>query len=212
MTYNTIGICSANVERSGLFEASTNYELNERGINDIVATSAGINVEKILTNTSALPIQVKILGAGLKYGVVRPEIKNQVEKVVSQGTEQEHTDKIRALYAEVRPLVHGYLLAFRNQALTEVGITNFPAPYKPFDPTAGHDLVLPMTAGGVKKVATRFDTAGLEKPTIQTYGSFVGVEELVDDVKSGLDGARRKLTYFMDTRKKAVDNLLELRG
>ncbi len=212
MTYNTIGVCSANVERSGLFEAVMKYELNQQRIEGIEVTSAGINVEKILANTAPLPILIETLAAGLKYGVVRPEIRDAVDRVIRKRTVQEHTDEVRHLYSEIRPLVHGYILAFRNQALAETGITIFPTPYKRFDPAAGHDLVLPVAEKDVMKLEARYADAGMEKPRIQTYGSFVNVAELVDDIQSGLSGARKKLEYFMDTRKIAVGKLLELRG
>lgn len=199
-----VGVCSANVERSGIFEAVMKHELSGRS--DIVVSSAGINVEKILTNTSPLHIQIKILSAGLKYGLVRDEIKEEVEKTVSVGNEQEHTDKIRALYGQVRPLVHGYLLALRNQALKEVGINEFPAPYTPFKPENGFDLVLPMAEKDIDKVSSRYD---IEKPVIRTYGDLAGIDQLVDDVSGGLEGARRKVEYFMDTRKTAIERMKE---
>lgn len=209
MTYTTIGVCSANVERSGLFEAVMKYELNQQGVKGIEVTSAGINVEHILANTAPPPIQIATLAAGLKYGLVRPEIREAVDRVIQQGTP---TDEMGYLYGEMRLLVHGYILALRNQALTEAGITILPVPYKRFDPAVGYDLVLPMAEKDVVKLEARYADAGMEKPRIQTYGSFVNVAELVDDLQSGLPGARRKLEYFMDTRIVAVGKLLELRG
>ena len=85
---NVIGICSANVERSGVFEAVMNYEMQQQGLEGLTVTSAGINVEKILTNTSPLKIQVKILQAGMHYRLVRDEIRDEVEAVIAKGTDQ----------------------------------------------------------------------------------------------------------------------------
>jgi hypothetical protein len=206
-----VGVCSANVERSATFDAVINDELAKQKIIAIDVSSAGINVEKILANTSALKIQINILNAGLHYGLVRNEIRKQVEAVVEKGEKQEHTDEIRALYAQIRPLVHGYNLALRNLALQEAGISNFPAPYTKFEPGKGFDLVLPMAEKDIGKVAERYEKLNMQQPRIMTYGVLVGVNEKVDNVGGGLQGARNTVQYFMDTRKFAVSKMLELR-
>ena len=209
MKTKIIGLCSANIERSASFDTAVNYELREQKNKVLEVSSAGLNVEKILASTSPLRIQVKILNAGLHYGLVRDEIKEQVEAVVSRGFEQEHTDEIRGLYAQVRPLVHGYNLALRNQAFAEEGITDFPTPYGVFDPSKNFNLVLPMAEKDISKVVAKYETTGIQQPTTMTYGELVGVEQLVDNVSGGLEGARHKVQYFMDTRKKAVEKMMK---
>ncbi len=204
-----IGICSANVQRSGTFEAVMEYERRAQVLEDLVITSAGINVEKILTNTSPLKIQINILRAGLHYGLVRDEIRQTVKSVVEKGYDQEHTDQIRALYAEVRPLVHGACIAYRNQALQEAGITDFPPPYTKFDPKQDYNLVLPMDSKDTEKVEAKYSGGSGKKAAILSYGQLLGIEDLADNMAGGLEGARRTVTYFMDTRRKAIEKMRE---
>jgi len=205
-----VGTCSANVERSATFWAVTNQEVQNQQLEQLLGiNSAGMVVEKILANQSPLHIQIKILRAGLHYRLIRDEIRTQVEQVVERGVEQEHTDNIRVLYGEIRPLVHGLNIGFRNQALSEAGITVFPPPYTPFDVKQGFNLVLPMAKKDIVKVEARYQSADMSPPTIQTYGSLVGVEQLVDNVKGGLEGARERVAYFMDTRKIGIERMME---
>ncbi|MBS3128263.1 hypothetical protein J4410_03900 [Candidatus Woesearchaeota archaeon] len=210
MKSKTIGLCVGNIQRSATFEAVMNHALQEQGIQDMEITSGGILVEKILSNQTPLHVQIRMLEAGLRYGLVRPALEERVREIVARGTEQEHTNEIRVLYGEVRPLVHGYNLNFRNQALSEVGITSFPKPYKPFDPKLGWDLILPMVERDVGKVEQRYHDARLTVPILQTYGSLVGREELPDRIHSELTGAREVVTYFMDTRRKAIERIREV--
>lgn len=205
----TIGICSANIQRSGTFEAVLDYERQAQRLDDLMISSAGINVETILANTAPLKIQLNILIAGLYYGLVRAEIRNAVRSIVEHGYDQEHTDQIRDLYAEIRPLVHGVCLAFRNQALQEAGITNFPLPYSRFDPKQNYGLILPMDLKDTEKILLRYKGLDLQKPKVVSYGRFVGIDDLVDDVVGGLAGARKTVQYFMDTRKTAIQKMIE---
>src|SRR3989344_403821 len=207
---NIVGLCAGNIQRSATFDAVINYELEYQRITDLNVSSAGINVEKILTNETPLDTQVNMLKAGLHYGLVRYEIKREVEKVVSNGLEQEHTDNIKALYGEIRPLVHGYNLQFRNQALAEAGITNFPPPYTPLNPAKDFKLVLPMVGKHIPKIEARYNEKGITKPVIMTYGSLVGIDDLADNLQGGLAGAQVNVKYFMDTRKRAVEKMQEL--
>ncbi len=190
--------------RSATFDAVINHELEAQGITSLDVSSAGLLVEKILANQSPLRVQLKILRAGLAYGLVRDDIRGTVEDVVARGEDQEHTDEIRALYGQVRPMVHGYNIALRNQALAEAGVQRFPAPYTPLDTTRPVDLVVPMVERDVAKVHARFEG---KAPRVQTYASLVGTDELVDKIDLGLEGVRGIVEYFMDTRKQAVDAL-----
>ena len=139
MVKKVVGVCSANVQRSAIYEAVVKDEVRRRGLTGILEiSSAGLNVKKILTNRSSPHIQLRILEAGLEYGLVRNEINAEVERVVANGLKKDNEDQIRALYGEIRPLVHGYILAMRNEALRERGIHIFPTPYTPFPIVSMH--------------------------------------------------------------------------
>lgn len=205
-----IGLCSANVERSRAFQAVMEYEAEVQKLNMIQVYSAGLNVEKIIAAQSPLRIQVNILKGGLDYGIVREEIKNEVVKIVEKGIEQEHTDKIKALYAEVRPFVHDINTRHVNQALLEAGIDikYISSPFKTFQPQIGFDLVLPMAEKDIAKVVAKYESMNLIQPTTMAYGTLVEKGDLQDkNMASGLSGAREKVAYFMDTRKKALEEM-----
>ena len=207
-----VGVCTANVGRSPVLEAVLRYELQTRGIEQVDVRSAGTNVENILKNTVSLARELRIFDAGLHHGLVRTEIRKKIEDVLARGPEQENTDDIRALYAEVRPLVHGYLVAMRNQALREAGLSHFPAPYTPFQPATDITLFLPVNKAEGQKIGDAYKRKGIPTPVITTYGTFVGVEDLEDNIKGGLEEARRVVAYFMDTRKKAIDIIVDTYG
>ncbi len=207
-----VGVCTANVGRSPILESVLRHELEERGVGHITVSSAGTNVENILKNTVSVARELRIFDAGMHYGLVRTEIKQKVTDLLAKGPEQENTDEIRALYAEVRPLVHGHLVAMRNQALREAGLTHFPAPYTPFQPAPDSALVLPVNNRECEKVEEAYRRNDIPFPTIKTYGTLVGTQDLEDNLKGGLEEARRVVAYFMDTRRKAIDDIVSAYG
>lgn len=204
-------MCSANVERSRAFQAVAEHEIEQQKLSNLIQVySAGLNVEKIMAAESPLRIQVNILKGGLVYDVVRDEIKNEVMKIVDKGTDQEHTDRIKAFYAEVRPFVHDINVRYVNQALLEAGIDikHISSPFKTFQPQIGFDLVLPMAEKDIAKVVAKYENMGLIQPTTMAYGTLVGTQDLQDkDMASGLSGAKEKVQYFMDTRKQALEEM-----
>ena len=143
------------------------------------------------------------------------KLENSAKMVISgryNNNSQLVYNLLEEVYPELRPLVHGFNLALRNQALREAEVNIFPVPYKSFDSSKKHDLVLPMTGDMVEDVVACYSKEDLvrhylkgDMPKIQTYGSLVGVEDLEDDMKGGIENARRIVSYFMDTRKQALE-------
>ncbi|MBS3136272.1 hypothetical protein J4401_04905 [Candidatus Woesearchaeota archaeon] len=201
----TIFVCSAGILRSGAAKAVVDYEARQRGIDYLVTENASLNAANILANNSPLERQLKILEAGLHFGLVRYNIWKRVEDIVGLGTKQELTDEIRALYADVRPLFHGLQVAHRNQALKEVGIECNLPPYTPFNAGGNYNFVIVMAEKDVKKAQAmvRQGTA-----TITSYGALINQNDPKDDLLSGLEGAREVVQYFMSTRSRAVEALL----
>jgi hypothetical protein len=212
-----MGVCSGNVQRSPTYEAVIKYELAEEGYSpaDLRIESAGINVEKILANKAPSHKMVNILRAGLKYGLVRPEIKDDVELLVrkyqgsSESVDEQEKARIASFYSEVRPAVHGALATYRNIALEQAGVPKEHVPteiYVPFEQKEGLGIVLAMDEGVLTKLKERI---GNDKTPLTTYGELVGRAPLEDDLTSGLEGAVRQVEYFMDTRQKAVNEIFK---
>jgi len=220
-----VGVCSANVMRSTVFEAVLKSELqgtadlcrnvmfggykiaynHSSGTYDgINVTSAGTNVSKILSNTSSLEIQLRVLKAGLEYGLVRDEIKKEVGKVVELGDDQAHVDGIRAFYGEIKPLVHGHNIALRNQALEEVGIKNFPTHYTPFTPEPSIDYIIAMSKKEEEEISKEYTGKEIARPIITTYGRLLMINDLEDDIGGGIGNARSIVSYFKETVELAI--------
>ena len=210
-----LGVCSGNVQRSPTFEAVTNYELTNRHIDTFKADSAGSNVAKILANKAPQRNMVNALNAALHYGVVRAEIKTQVEHIVDQydGLDRQaagqELDVMNIVYAELRPVVHGMIVAYRNLALAQAHIpeVHIPSMYQAFVVDDSTKLVLAMDGKVLDAVRKELGTRSIKS---MLYGGLVEQEPLEDDLKSGLEGAVKQVSYFMDTRKKAVEEMRQL--
>lgn len=237
-----IGLCSANVQRSGTFEAVMKYELYlRRKSHSVVISSAGINVESILAKVVETENMLNILYSSLLLGVARESTKKAIRPILTEEIDPKDIDKIseiNRLYEEVLPLVQGAGIAYRNQALSEVGIPNgfYPRPMTPLNQESNPQLLLPVTDSLAKIVRERYhneeegvetrvklltpdrlnqrvlerDEVVVKVPKIMTYGQLVGVEDLADNPGGGMCNARKQVKYFMDTRKTAVDRIIEL--
>jgi len=218
--YKVRGVCSANVQRSPTFEAVAKYALSETREttpHQIIIDSAGINVRNILNNTMPSNTMLKVLDAGLKYGVVRKETQEHVKTLVRKylGKEQIPEQDIAAItffYSEIRPLVHSKIATYRDIALEKAGIPKhlLPGIYNPFNLDCAVDLILPMAMRVLEKVTWAYSTSPHQTPTIVTYGNLVGREDLEDNLAGGLEEAVRQVEFFMDTRHEAVKGILKL--
>ena len=81
-------------------------------------------------------------------------------------------------------------------------------------PFINHDdlkLVLPVERKVVAKVENYFQDIGDDKkPKIILYGDIVGIEPLADELKGGMETARKQVNYFMNTRDKAMEAFIGL--
>ena len=102
-------------------------------------------------------------------------------------------------------------MKFRNEALLEAGIPEefLPGMRTPFRNHDDLKLVLPVERKVVAKVENYFQNID-NKPKIILYGDIVGVEPLADELKGGMETARKQVDYFMNTRDKAMEAFIEL--
>jgi len=108
----------------------------------------------------------------------------------------------------------------RNAALSEIGIPkrSLPGMRVPFRHEKGLRLVLPVEEQVAVKVQGYYERLGgkapdgkmFEKPMIKCYGNLVGIEPLEDELKGGMETARKQVKYFMDTRHKAIKEIINL--
>lgn len=228
-----IGVCSANVVRSPIFEAVMNDYTNSNNIKNIDIKSAGVDVDDIEDNNVSLEKAVKIIDAALHHGLVpgweksfvEPIIKDYEDLIQNPGSirigEKDIFREIREDYGKFRPLVHGYLIRCRNQALEEARITFLPSHLKQFDiildpahfyiaMSKQEEMELLNSIGHYKNSYSLKGMYEDKQKRIKTYGSLVDGENIEDDLKAGISGARRIVQYFMDTREKAIRTIIGL--
>jgi len=71
---------------------------------------------------------------------------------------------------------------------------------------------LPVERKVVQKVEQYYEILGknIPIPTIILYGDLVGVEPLPDELKEGMEIARKQVKYFMNTCEKAMEKFIEI--
>ncbi len=232
-----VGVCAANIQRSPTFEAVLNYELDQKNIfmnTKLEISSAGLYVEKILTNNAPINIQIRIIAEGLNNKVVP---KNYIKKALyftsiddPNSLDKKSRAVLKLLYQKIQLLVFGSHISIRNHALQMAHIPEkyFPTPLIPYRVRSKYNLVLSMDKNIMQKVSKLYEgdsIVGIHKntkivtkeqpkyfiiPNIITYGNFIGVDDLPDRPSSGLEGAIEQVEYFMDTRKRAISLISEI--
>lgn len=227
--YIVRAVDSGNIQRSPTFQAIFSYTFSKSTDLPfkIIFDSAGIDVDKILSNSTPATKKLSIIDAGLYYGVIFGENKSLAEALVTKwnGKSNEEIPEeekaiITQVYSEFKTAVHTVQMTYRNAALHEAGIPDsfLPGMRVPFRHAKNLRLVLPVERSVVKKVEEYYLNLELEAqnknslsmPIIKLYGGLVGVEPLEDELKGGIETARKQVKYFMDTRHIAIKEILEL--
>ena len=213
---------SGNIQRSPTFQAIFNYALSTN--NDyplqIEFDSAGIDVDAIMKNQTPALKKLSILDAGLYYDLLTESEKKLTQELLDswfhkneEDISDEQKEIITKIYVANKTKIHTIQMKFRNDALLEAGI---PIKFLPGmrTPFRNHDdlkLVLPVERKVVAKVEKYFQDIGDDKkPKIILYGDIVGVEPLADELKGGMETARKQVNYFMNTKDKAMEAFIEL--
>jgi hypothetical protein len=212
---------SGNIQRSPTFQAIFTYFFSDLEALpfSIVFDSAGIDVDQIMANRTPATKKLSIIDAGMHYDVIRGDRRQQAEALSgkwSGKSEAEIPDvekeRITRLYAEIKTDVHTLQMKFRNEALLEAGIPKhyLPGMRVPFRHEKNLALILPVEDRVVKKVEDHYTHFKDVKPMTWIYGDLVGVDSLKDELTGGMDTARKQVSYFMDTRDKAIAEILHL--
>lgn len=230
-SYIVRAVDSGNIQRSPTFQAIFSYAFSESADLPFRITfdSAGIDVDNIMSDSTPAAKKLGIIDAGLCYDVIHGRNKSVALDLVNrwhQTSDEKIPEKektiITRVYSEIKTKVHTIQMEYRNRALIEVGIPPkfLPGMRIPFRHDKNLLLVLPVEKSIVQKVQdyyknlknTTLNTTSNGDmndvmPAINLYGDLVGVEPLKDDLKGGMDTARKQVKYFMDTRHKAINEI-----
>lgn len=214
---------SGNIQRSPTFQAIFNYMLSMTDDFPLQVTfdSGGIDVDSILKNKTPALKKLNILDAGVYYDLVEGKERELTQELIdtwlyvrAEEIPNEQQEIITNLYAANKTKVHAIQMKFRNEALLEAGIPKkfLPGMRVPFRNHRNLKLVLPVEREVVKKVEKYYQTLGNEvhRPRTILYGEMVGIESLPDELKGGIITARKQVKYFMDTRNKAMEKIVEI--
>jgi len=217
---------SGNIQRSPTFQAIFNHTFSKQTELpfSIIFDSGGIDVDRILTNKTPATKKLDIIEAGLYYSLIHGENQSLANELVNKwhGKNNEEIPEeikgtITQVYSDIKNDVHGIQMKYRNEALIEVGIPakELPGMRVPFRHENNLQLVLALDELVFKKLLVYYQNIeksinNHEKPIIKVYGDLVGVEPLKDELKGGMKTARGQVEYFMDTRYKAIEEIINL--
>lgn len=212
---------SGNIQRSPTFQAIFTYFFS--GFNElpfpVVFDSAGIDVDKIMANLTPATKKLAIINAGRNYDVIKGDNKLLAEDLLGKwlGKSEmqipyKEKEQITQLYSEIKTDVHMLQMRFRNEALLEAGIPEqcLPGMRVTFRHDENLELILPVEESIVKKVEDYYAPLKDNKPIIKIYGELVGINSLQDELTGGIETARKQVNYFIDTRDKAIKEILML--
>jgi len=213
---------SGNIQRSPTFQAIFNYfhsEIDYLPKHDIIFDSAGIDVDNILENKTPAIKKLSILDAGLYYDLIDGKEKVLTQELIeawSHTKEEEIPDPekeiITEIYASNKTKIHTIQMKFRNEALLEAGIPEqfLPDMRIPFRDHEDLKLILPVERRIVDKIHNDYQIlgGGIAKPKMILYGDLAGIEPLSDELKGGLETARRQVDYFLNTHEEVMESIL----
>jgi len=220
-TWIVRAVDSGNIQRSPTFQAIFTYFFS--GSNElpfpIVFDSAGIDVDKIMANSTPVAKKFAIIDAGRNYDMIKDDNKLLAEELLDKWfgksemqIPEKEKERITRLYSEIKTDVHMLQMRFRNEALLEAGIPKqyLPGMRVPFRHDENLGLILPVEESVVRKVEDYYASLKDKKPITRIYGELVGISPLEDELIGGIETARKQVNYFMDTRDRAIKEILML--
>ncbi len=180
-----------------------------------------------MANSTPATKKLSIIDAGLYYDAIHGKNKSIASDLVHKWCEKSDDkipEKEKAIitnvYSEIKTNVHKIQMNYRNAALTEAGIPDkfLPNMRVPFRHAKNLRLVLPVEKTVVQKVQDYYNNLESEtqnkeiikRPIIKLYADLVGVEPLEDVLTGGMETARKQVKYFMDTRYKAIKEIIKI--
>jgi hypothetical protein len=216
---------SGNIQRSPTFQAVFNHTLSKMtGLpKQITFDGAGIDVDKIMRNATSALKKLSILDAGLYYDLIKGGDKKISENLINRWFDKKEggiPDKIKLeitkIYSRHKTSVHSIQMKFRNDALIEAGISKkfLPGMRVPFSHHKDLRLLLPVERSVVQKLEDYYQSIqnekSIQKPEIIIYGDLVGTDPLPDELKGGMEIARKQVKYFMDTCEIAMEKIINI--
>jgi hypothetical protein len=210
-----------NIQRSPTFQAIFNYYFSDSNGLDlpIIFDSAGTRVDDIIQDFTPVTKKLDIIDAGIHYDVVKGENKRLAHDFLSKWHGKGETqipDKeklgVTNLYSRIKTDVHLEQMQFRNEALLEVGIPKeyLPGMRVPFRHNKNLKLILPIEENIALQVEDYYKSCNNKQPLTKVYGKLVGIDSLKDELIGGIETARKQVEYFMNTREKAMEEIIKL--
>jgi len=201
-TWTVRAVDSGNIQRSPTFQAIFTYFFSgsDRLPFPIVFDSAGIDVDKIMANSTPATKKLDIIDAGMNYDLIRGDNKRQAEELLGNwsGKSELHIpdkekQRITRLYSEIKTDVHLLQMRFRNEALLEAGIPVhcLPGMRVPFRHDGNLRLILPVDESVVSKVEDYYKPIQDKKPITRIYGDVAGIYPLKDELTGGIETAKK---------------------
>jgi hypothetical protein len=220
-TWLVRAVDSGNIQRSPTFQAIFTYFYSgsDRLPFPVVFDSAGIDVDKIMANRTPATKKLDIIDAGRYYDVIGGDNKRLAQELLDRWfgkSEAQIPDKekerITRLYSVIKTDVHTLQMRYRNEALLEAGIPEqyMPGMRVPFRHDENLKLILPVEESVVGKVEDYYLPLPGKQPATRIYGNLTGVNPLKDELTGGIETAKKQVKYFMDTRDKAMEEILKL--
>ena len=210
-----------NIQRGPTFQAIFNYFFS--GSNNlplpVVFDSAGIQVNAIMHDLTPVTKKLDIIDAGIDYDIIKGKHKRLADDFLSKWygkSEKQIPDKekrrISQLYSEIKTDVHLRQMEFRNEALLDAGIPEqyLPGMRVPFKHDKNLGLIIPVEERIAQKIEDYYQPFKDKKPITKIYGNLVGIKPLKDELTGGTETARKQVKYFMDTREKAIEEIIRL--
>lgn len=208
-----------NIQRSPTFEAIFNYFYSDPDIFPVpvIFDSAGTRVYQIMENLTPVSKQLDIIEAALNLEIVKEENKQLAQEFISKWygnldqIPDENKREITKLYSMIKQDVHSRQMRYRNEALLDVGIPEeyLPGMKVPFKHNSKLKLILPLEENILQDLNGFYKDLEYKQPPTKIYGNLVKVESLKDELDGGIKTAKKQVDYFMKTRKKAIEKIIE---
>ncbi|AEG17837.1 hypothetical protein [Methanobacterium paludis] len=210
-----------NIQRGPTFQAIFNYFFSDSNNLPlpVVFDSAGTQVDAILRDSTPVTKKLDIIDAGITYDILKGGHKRLADDFLSNwyGKSDAHIPdkekkRITQLYSEIKTDVHLLQMGFRNEALLDAGIPEqyLPGMRVPFRHDENLRLIIPVEESIAQKVEDYYQPFKDKKPITKIYSNLVGINPLKDELTGGIETAKKQVKYFMDTREKAIDEIIRL--